>query len=225
LQHITHVELYNREVIVLKNINDLIQKAVELQSKGLLVGQIADELNVSRETATWLLAHAKKGDVTPPKDIYVNWKNIGKSSFRMRYLSRMLADLLMDCLEENNAEVDTVIGIALSGVPLATMIAEELGVNFAAYHPTRHLFEPESGAKDLRGTLSQNFAKIEGCTCIIIDDVITTGRTIKETITTLEESGATVNAIGVVVDKRGNDYLSGVPVNALITLTRVDKVE
>ena len=44
------------EGIVMKNINDLIQKALELQQSGLSEGQIADELNVSGETASWLLA-------------------------------------------------------------------------------------------------------------------------------------------------------------------------
>ena len=44
----------------MKTIDELIQKAIELQAGGLLTGQIADELNVSRETATWLLVHSKR---------------------------------------------------------------------------------------------------------------------------------------------------------------------
>lgn len=44
----------------MKDIDDLIQKAVELQSNGLVTGQIAEELNVSRETVTWLLTRSKK---------------------------------------------------------------------------------------------------------------------------------------------------------------------
>lgn len=190
-----------------------------------MVGQIADELNVSRETATWLLAHSKKGDVLPPKDIYVNWSNIGKSTIRMRHISCALADLLIDCLDENNTDADVVVGIALTGVPLATMVAEELAIPFAAYHPTRHVAEPATATKELRGTFSQNFAKLEDMQCIIIDDVITSGKTIKETINTLEEIGATASAIGVIVDKKGSDHLLDVPVNALLTLTRVDRIE
>jgi orotate phosphoribosyltransferase len=44
----------------MKDIEDLIQKAMELQSNGLITAQIADELNVSRETVTWLLTGQKK---------------------------------------------------------------------------------------------------------------------------------------------------------------------
>jgi orotate phosphoribosyltransferase-like protein len=39
----------------IKNVDDMIRKAVELQRHGLNVGQIADELNVGRETVRWLL--------------------------------------------------------------------------------------------------------------------------------------------------------------------------
>jgi len=39
----------------MNNIEDLIQKASELQSYGLVIGQIADELNVSKETVTGCL--------------------------------------------------------------------------------------------------------------------------------------------------------------------------
>ena len=65
----------------MNNIEDLIQKASELQSYGLVTGKIADELNVSRETVTWLLTRSKKGEITPaPKDISVNWNSIGKNA-------------------------------------------------------------------------------------------------------------------------------------------------
>ncbi|KKH80899.1 hypothetical protein DU78_07085 [Methanosarcina mazei] len=66
----------------MKNIEDLIQKAVELQNNGLGTGQIADELNVSRETVTWLLTRSKKEVSSPaPKDISVNWSSIGTVSY------------------------------------------------------------------------------------------------------------------------------------------------
>ena len=79
------------------NIEDLIQKASELQSHGLVIGQIADELNVSKETVTWLLTRSKKGQKTPaPKDISVNWNTIGKNAKRLRYISLALCDMVYD---------------------------------------------------------------------------------------------------------------------------------
>ena len=119
----------------MKDIEELIQKAVELQSNGLVTGQIADELNVSRETVTWLLTRSKKDVAVPaPKDISVNWSSIGKSATRLHYISLALCDIVFETLEKTNAEVDVVVGVAASGIPLASMMANEMGADFALYH-------------------------------------------------------------------------------------------
>ncbi|HEY9205272.1 MAG TPA: orotate phosphoribosyltransferase-like protein [Candidatus Methanoperedens sp.] len=208
----------------MKTIDELIQKAAELQAAGLLTGQIADELNVSRETATWLLVHAKKGDVEhAPKDIYVDWSNIGKSASRQRLIAGALADMILDSLDETEQCVEVVIGVALSGIPLANLVADEFGCEFSTYHPNKQSWQPES--KETKGTVSQNFARVEGKNCVIIDDVVTTGATLSEAIAVLEGLNAKPIAIAVLVDKKGISDISGVPVNALLRVTRVDKIE
>ena len=208
----------------MKTIDELIQKAVELQAGGLLTGQIADELNVSRETATWLLVHSKKGDATAaPKDIYIDWSNIGRSSTRQRLIASSLTDMVVECLSTTETDIDVIVGIALSGIPLANMIAEELGVEFATYHPNKQKLDPElDGAK---GTISQNFAKVSGKNCVLIDDVVTSGTTLTEAISVLVALGAKPVAIAVLIDKKGIDDIAGVPLNALLRVTRVDKIE
>ncbi len=208
----------------MKTIDELIQKAAELQAAGLLTGQIADELNVSRETATWLLVHAKKGDIEhAPKDIYVDWSNIGKSASRQRLIAGALADIILDSLDETEQCVEVVIGVALSGIPLANLVAEEFGCEFSTYHPNKQSWQPES--KETKGTVSQNFARVEGKNCVIIDDVVTTGGTLSEAIAVLEGLNAKPISIAVLVDKKGISDISGVPVNALLRVTRVDKIE
>ena len=208
----------------MKTIDQLIQKAVELQAGGLLTGQIADELNVSRETATWLLVHSKKGDATAaPKDIYIDWSNIGRSSTRQRMIASSLTDMVIECLNKTESDIDVIVGVALSGIPLANLIADELGVEFATYHPNKQKWEPES--KDIGGTISQNFAKVTGKNCVVIDDVVTSGTTLTEAVAVLETLGAKPVAIAVLIDKKGIDEISGVPLNALLRVTRVDKSE
>jgi len=208
----------------MKTIDELIQKAVELQAGGLLTGQIADELNVSRETATWLLVHAKKGDATAaPKDIYIDWSNIGRSSNRQRLVAGSLTDMVIECLSKTHSDIDVIVGIALSGIPLANLIADELGVEFATYHPNKQKWEPES--KAIGGTISQNFANVSGKNCVLIDDVVTSGTTLTEAIAVLLNLGAKPVAIAVLIDKKGIDEISGVPLNALLRVTRVDKTE
>ncbi|MCZ7402821.1 MAG: orotate phosphoribosyltransferase-like protein [Candidatus Methanoperedens sp.] len=208
----------------MKTIDELIQKAVELQAGGLLTGQIADELNVSRETATWLLVHSKKGDATAaPKDIYIDWSNIGRSSTRQRLIASSLTDMVIECLSNTETDIDVIVGVALSGIPLANMIAEELGVEFATYHPNKQKLEPDlNGAK---GTISQNFANVSGKHCVLIDDVVTSGTTLTEAISVLLTLGAKPVAIAVLIDKKGIDDIAGVPLNALLRVTRVDKIE
>lgn len=208
----------------MKTIDELIKKAVELQAAGLLTGQIADELNVSRETATWLLVNAKKGDVMQaPKDIYIDWSNIGRSSVRQRLIASALTDIILESLEKTEQNIDVVVGVALSGIPLANMIAEELGCEFSTYHPNKQRLEPVSAG--MKGTLSQNFAKVEGKNCVLIDDVVTSGTTLTEAVSMLEEIGAKPVAIAVLVDKKCIDNIQGVPLSSLLRVTRVDKIE
>jgi orotate phosphoribosyltransferase len=204
----------------MKNIRDLIQKALELQQSGLVEGQIADELNVSRETATWLLAHSPKGDITQaPKDIYVNWSSIGRSSRRLGLMSNALCDLVLKSLKNSDTDIEVVVGVALSGVPIASLIAEELDTELSVFQSSKH----SSGGSG--GMLSQNFSKVSGKKCIIVDDVVTTGSTIKEVISILKSKKAITSAIGVLIDKKGFDSIEGIPVCSLLRVSRVDKIE
>ncbi|HQE87929.1 MAG TPA: orotate phosphoribosyltransferase-like protein, partial [Methanothrix sp.] len=108
----------------MKNIESLMKKATELKAEGLVEGQISEELNISEETVTWLLTHAEKAGTAPgPKDISVDWSVIGKSAFRLSHISEALSDILYETLDEGGCGVDVVVGVALSGLPLASMVA------------------------------------------------------------------------------------------------------
>lgn len=203
----------------MKDIEDLIQKAVELQSNGLVTAQIADELNVSRETVIWLLTRSKKEEITPaPKDIAVNLNSIGKSAKRLHNVSLALCDMVLETLEKTNAEVDVVVGIASNGIPLASMMAYELGADLAIYHRKGHGIVHT----DYRGTISRNFGSVTGKNCVIVDDVITTGSTSIEVIEQLREMDAKPRVVAVLVDKKGADTISNVPIQSLVKIVRLD---
>jgi len=77
----------------MKNVDDLIESAAELADRGLSKGSIADELNVSRETASWLVERSGASateresatdDPSGPHDIHVDWSAIGPSTGRGR---------------------------------------------------------------------------------------------------------------------------------------------
>ncbi|TGC07396.1 orotate phosphoribosyltransferase-like protein [Methanolobus halotolerans] len=203
----------------MKNIDKLIQKAVELQANGLVTRQIADELNVSRDTVTWLLTRSKKEEVPPaPKDISVNWSSIGKSAFRLRHIGIALCDMVLDTMAETATEADVVVGIGLSGVPLASLMADELELELSVYHA----YNEQSDQAQNRGAFSRNFSSINGKKCIIVDDVITTGSTMNDVINHLRSAGAKPIAVAVLVDKSGSELISEVPVNSLVRIVRVD---
>src|SRR5512136_136990 len=205
----------------MKNIESLMKKATELKSEGLVEGQISEELNISSETVTWLLTHAEtSGAAQGPKDISVDWSIIGKSAFRLAHISQALSDIIDESLISSDSGVDVVVGIALSGLPLASMVANDLSAELAVYTPSKQMLSQEG--KKLRGNLSANFSDVKDKEVVIVDDVITSGRTIEETVEYLDEHGAKISAIVVLIDKKGMDEIAGVPVVSLLKVIRVN---
>jgi orotate phosphoribosyltransferase len=205
----------------MNNIETLMKKATELKSEGLVEGQISEELNVSSETVTWLLTHAETtGTAQGPKDISVDWSMIGKSAYRLAHISQALSEIIDESLISSDAGVDVVVGIALSGLPLASMVANDLSAELAVYTPSKQMLSQEG--KKLRGNLSANFSDVKDKDVVIVDDVITSGRTIEETVEYLDEHGAKINAIAVLIDKKGTDQIAGVPVSSLLKVMRVN---
>lgn len=92
----------------------LIKKAQELRQHGFTTGEIADELNVSMDTARWLTLQKPTEEKTKaPTDFAINWKSVGGNSTRLRYVSGALSDMAL-----SHGEANVVVGIAVSGVPL-----------------------------------------------------------------------------------------------------------
>lgn len=205
----------------MKNIENLMKKATELKAEGLVEGQISEELNISRDTVTWLLTHAEKTSTSPgPKDISVDWSMIGKSAVRLSHISEALTDIIYHTLDDNDCGVDVVVGIALSGLPLASMVANILEADLAVYTPSKQMLTKESGKT--RGNLSANFSDVKDKECIIIDDVVSSGRTFQEAVEYLDEHGAKINVIAVLLDKKGTDEIAGVPLVSLLKVIRVN---
>jgi len=195
----------------MNDLNDLISKAQELHERGLRSGEIADELNISRETATWLITRSETSKEPVPKDIYVNWSEIGQNAERLRFVSLALVDMILE-----TGDPDVVIGVALSGLPLATLVAEEIGAELAVFVPQKQKGSENDGVK---GSFSQNFADIAGKSCAIVDDVTTTGRTATEIIEVIKEMQATPLSVAVLINKKGISQVQNVPIRSLVQIT------
>jgi orotate phosphoribosyltransferase len=206
----------------MNDIGELAKKARKLKNKGLSTGEISDELNVSRETALWFVTHKIEDKKEPGiKDIYVNWRAAGSSPMRLKFLALALTDLILETLEENDLdEPEVVVGVANSGMPLANFVALELGANVAGVVPKKHHWEPEKTGEGGSYLLS-NFADVKGKSSILIDDIITTGTTTKETIEFLKSKGSTPIMAAVLLDKAGVNTIDSIPVKSLFSVAVV----
>lgn len=212
----------------MKNVDTLIESAAELAERGLSKGEIADELNVSRETASWLVERSGAQsepeppvqETTSPHDIHVDWNSIGRDSARLTHVSQAMADII----SKEGDDVRLTVGIEKAGVPLATIVARELDTDLSAYAPAKHQWE-EGDIDELGGGFSRNFAEIKDQECYIVDDTITSGTTLEETITAIRARGGEPVGCVVLVDKQGLEAIDGVPVYSLINVVSVGREE
>jgi len=91
-------------------------------------------------------------------------------------------------------DCDTVISPALGGIIVGQEVARSLG--------KRHIFvEKEEGKLVLR----RGFKIGNGEKFIVVEDVVTRGGRVQETIEIVRAHGGTVAAVGVIVDRSGKD--------------------
>ena len=202
----------------MSSLDDLISRAKMLLSEGHSPGQIADELSLSMETVTWLLTQAK--GTAAPKDVHIDWTAVSSHAPLLEEIALMLLQRYYgDQPDENisSPAADVIVGISLSGVPLATVIAVQEAAKLAIYHPAK-----QNQSEHPMGSISGNFATIGGEHCIIVDDTITSGNTLREVVKYLRKHNAIPVAIWVIFDKRGIKDIDGVPVFSLFKISRID---
>jgi orotate phosphoribosyltransferase len=104
-------------------------------------------------------------------------------------------------------KVDLVVGPALGGIVIAHEVARALRA--------RCIFvERYEG----RMTLRRGFEIMRGEDVLIVEDVMTTGGSIKETIEIVKEYGGRVVGVAVIVDRSGGKVEMDVPIHSLATI-------
>jgi len=106
-----------------------------------------------------------------------------------------------------DSRIEVVIAPALGGVFVSHETARALGV--------RAIF-----AERVNGelTLRRGFTIKQGERVLVVEDVITTGKSTKETIKVVQQAGGEVIAAASLVDRSGGKADIGVPYKSLVTL-------
>ena len=105
--------------------------------------------------------------------------------------------------------ITTVAGPTTGGIILAHEVARQLGVR--AVYAER---EERGSARVFR----RGFQIARDERVLVVDDIMTTGGSVQETIDAVRASGGEVIAAAVIVDRSGGDAEIGVPLHALWSL-------
>jgi orotate phosphoribosyltransferase len=110
-------------------------------------------------------------------------------------------------LAEKFTGVDLVAGPALGGIIIAYEVSRQLGV--------KNVFaERENGAMTLR----RGFEIPRGARVLVVEDVVTTGGSVKEVIELVRQLGGEIAGVGCIVDRSAGKVDFGVPFAAVLSM-------
>lgn len=117
-------------------------------------------------------------------------------------------ELLCKALAERvRAEVDEEIDI---------IVSPAVGGIVPGYETARHLGVPAVWVERQDGEFQlRRFEIPEGARVLIIEDILTTGLSIRETMAAVDKLGAKVVACGILIDRSGGEVDVGVPLVSL----------
>lgn len=164
-------------------------------------GQTAEEL--LRETGAILEGHFLLTSGLH-SHLYVEKFNVLQHPEYTEKLCEMIANHFKD------EGVETVIGPATGGIILSQVTARILG--------TRSIFtERENG----KMTLRRGFRITPGEKVLIVEDIVTTGGSIREVVDVVKAAGGDIRGIGLFVDRSGGHADYGVSGNIVFPLVRL----
>ena len=185
-------------------------KAKELKTKGHSTREICQEMHLSQATIEWLLAKQASDNFTDniPADVKVGWRTIGVSGTRIQAIAEIMADVILEEQEKRKFELDMVVGLTNNGVPLATVISDILGLDFGMIRPSR--------GEGNETNYGSNYAGLSNKHIVVVDDVVSTGSTATEAIDFVRKESGNPTLVIVLINKKAEDEINGVPLRALI---------
>ena len=119
-----------------------------------------------------------------------------------------VSEIIAEKLKKASIDVDLCVGPAMGGVIISYEVAKAIGTN--AIFTER---------VDNEMALRRGFEIPEGAKVIIVEDVITTGKSSFETVEVIRSYGAEVVALTSIVNRSNKDEINGLPI---ISATKID---
>ncbi len=123
-----------------------------------------------------------------------------------------LCRLIADHFRESG--VDLVAGPTTGGIILSYEVARQLGTS-AAGSPIRGIFAERDGPGR---SFQRGFRVSPGERVLVVDDILTTGSSIRQVIEAVKESGGVPMGVGVLVDRTAGRADFGLPFYACVEL-------
>ena len=121
-----------------------------------------------------------------------------------KYSVPLCAELVAQYRDEN---VELVIGPAIGAISMSYEVGKQLGV--------RNIFaERENGVMTLR----RGFTIEKGERVLIVEDVVTTGGSVREVMDLVRDCGGEIVGVGSIVDRTGGKIDFGVPYRSAFSM-------
>lgn len=156
-------------------------------------------------------------------DIFKETKGVLKGHFRLA--SGRHSDTYMQCAKlfmypDKSELLCKELANKLEGIEIDTVASPAIGGIIMGYEMARALSVPNIFVERVEGemTLRRGFSVEKGEKILVVEDVVTTGGSVVETIKLLESMGADVVAVASIVDRSNGKVDFGKPYKALLSM-------
>ncbi len=179
------------------------------------------ELSLYREEASLILYRSKaikfgdfklsSGDTSP---YYVDLRILPAYPKNFDRIADFYVSLLRSC-----DKADRIVGVPTAGISIATMVSQKTGIPMAY---VRNEERAHGLGKRIEGEME------EGNGVVLVDDLVTTGKSVIRTSSVLKEEGAKVRGLICLIDREqgGRERLEGegIGVHSLLTTSELFKI-
>lgn len=135
------------------------------------------------------------------------------------------SDTYMQCAKlfvdtESSAKLCAALAEKLSGIPCDIIVSPAVGGILMGYEMARQLKVPNIFAERENGSMTfrRGFSLPADANVIVVEDVVTTGGSVKEVVALVKESGANVTAVASIVDRSNGKVDFGVKFVNLVSM-------